>query len=231
TSVPSSSGITISSTTRSGCSRSKRSSACRPSAASRTSSPACSRVNAITSRMCASSSTTRTFIVLRILVETRGEPKPCTDSAQNCPNSSRQSSFSRHFCALLRCSARARSSSTETRGGIMDERSGRPRSGRDPLITKLFFVGFLVLVLLLPIEWIRGIIGEREARHAAVKQELAGTWGGRQILSGPLLAVPYLEHWKSKEGEAKTRTCFGYFLPEALRVDGTVDPETRRRGI
>ena len=113
----------------------------------------------------------------------------------------------------------------------MDERSGRPRSGRDPLITKLFFVGFLVLVLLLPIEWIRGIIGEREARHAAVKQELAGTWGGRQILSGPLLAVPYLEHWKTKEGEAKTRTCFGYFLPEALRVDATVDPETRRRGI
>jgi inner membrane protein len=113
----------------------------------------------------------------------------------------------------------------------MDEWSGRRRSGRDPLITKMFFVGFLVLLLLLPIEWIRGIIEERQARHAVVKQELAGTWGGRQILSGPLLAVPYLEHWKTKEGEAKARTCFGYFLPEALRVDGTVDPETRRRGI
>jgi inner membrane protein len=113
----------------------------------------------------------------------------------------------------------------------MDGSSGRPRIGRDPLMTKMFFVGFLVLVLLLPIEWIRGIIEERQARHAAVKQELAGTWGGRQILSGPLLVIPYLEHWKTKEGETKARTCFGYFLPEALRVDATVDPETRRRGI
>ena len=102
---------------------------------------------------------------------------------------------------------------------------------KDPIIMKMFFVGFLVVLLLLPIEWIRGIIGERQARQIDVKRELAATWGGRQVLSGPLLTLPYVEQWKTKDGETKTRTCFAYFLPEALEVNGTVEPEVRHRGI
>jgi len=105
------------------------------------------------------------------------------------------------------------------------------RSSKDPIVVKMFFVGFLVMLLLLPIEWIRGIIAERQARQAAVQQELAATWGGRQMLSGPVLSVPYVEQWKTKDGELKTRTCFAYFLPESVEVNGTLEPEVRSRGI
>ena len=113
----------------------------------------------------------------------------------------------------------------------MSEQAQRPSDWKDPLVKKLIFVGGLVVLLLLPIEWIRGLIAERQVRHAAVKAELAGTWGGQQTLIGPLLAVPYREHSKTKDGEPETRIGWAYFLPETLRIEGTVTPEVRARGI
>jgi len=101
----------------------------------------------------------------------------------------------------------------------------------DPILKKLIFVGFLVMMLLVPVGWISGLVVEREARQAGVMNELAATWGGSQRFTGPLLMVPYLEHWKTDKGEPQTRTCAAWFLPEALVVDGSVEPEGRSRGI
>ncbi len=113
----------------------------------------------------------------------------------------------------------------------MSEQAQRPSDWKDPLVRKLLFVGGLVVLLLLPIEWIRGLIAERQTRHTAVKAELASTWGGQQTLLGPVLAVPYQEHWKTKDGEPETRIGWAYVLPERLRIEGTVVPEIRARGI
>src|SRR2546425_2493808 len=113
----------------------------------------------------------------------------------------------------------------------MSEQAQRPSDWKDPLVRKLLFVGGLAVLLLLPIEWIRGLIAERQTRHAAVKAELASTWGGQQTLLGPVLAVPYQEHWKTKDGEPETRIGWAYVLPERLRIEDTVVPEIRARGI
>ena len=113
----------------------------------------------------------------------------------------------------------------------MPEQVQRPSDWKDPLVRKIVFVGLLVVLLLLPIEWIRSLIAERQARHAGVKAELASTWGGQQTLAGPVVTVPYQEHWKTKDGEPETRICRAYFLPESLRIEGTVTPEVRARGI
>jgi len=113
----------------------------------------------------------------------------------------------------------------------MSEQAQRPSDWKDPLVRKLLFVGGLAVLLLLPIEWIRGLIAERQTRHTAVKAELASTWGGQQTLLGPVLAVPYQEHWKTKDGEPETRIGWAYVLPERLRIEGTVVPEVRARGI
>lgn len=102
---------------------------------------------------------------------------------------------------------------------------------RDPMIGKVFFVGVLVLLLLVPISWIRGLVDERQVRHAEVKAELTSTWGGSQTFAGPVLVVPYLEHYKTEKGKDRTRTCFASFLPESLAIDGEVLPEIRSRGI
>ena len=41
----------------------------------------------------------------------------------------------------------------------MSEQAQRPGDWKDPLLRKLLLVGGLVVLLLLPIEWIRGLIG------------------------------------------------------------------------
>src|SRR5882724_4226373 len=109
----------------------------------------------------------------------------------------------------------------------------QPRSSElhDPTFRKVLFVGFLILMLLVPIAWIRDLVDEREVRQAEVKRELTSTWGGSQVLVGPVLIVPYLEHWKTDKGEDRTRTCWASFLPDDLLIAGEAAPERRSRGI
>src|SRR5438046_4217595 len=109
----------------------------------------------------------------------------------------------------------------------MSEQVQRPSDWKDPLVRKLLFVGGLAVLLLLPIEWIRGLIAERQTRHTAVKAELASTWGGQQTLLGPVLAVPYQEHWKTKDGEPQTRLGWAYVLPEGRRREETALDDDR----
>jgi inner membrane protein len=105
------------------------------------------------------------------------------------------------------------------------------REGRDPIVTKMVVVGVLIVGLLIPIGWIDGLVRERQNRHAEVRRELSATWGGEQLVQGPFLIVPYVEHWKDEKGVAKIRHHRAYFLPETLEIDGVVEPERRARGI
>lgn len=83
---------------------------------------------------------------------------------------------------------------------------------------KMVVVAVLALLLLIPSFLIMDIIQERIALSETVKQELHAQWGGRQVVSGPVLNVPHAQ------GVA-------HFLPENLTVDGALNPETRKRGI
>src|SRR5262249_30879639 len=119
-----------------------------------------------------------------------------------------------HPCCTVRLGSRAPRAYAGQQEGTMSEQAQRPSDWKDPLVRKIVLVGGLVVLLLLPIEWIRGLIGKRQARHAGVKTELASTWGGQQTLAGPVVTLPYQEHWKTKDGEPETRICRAYFLPE-----------------
>src|SRR5262245_28355111 len=103
-----------------------------------------------------------------------------------------------HARCTVRLGSRVRRAYAGCKEVAMSEQAQRPSDWKDPLVRKILFVGGLVVLLLLPIEWIRGLIAERQARHAAVKAELAGTWGGQQTLVGPVVSVSYQEHWKTK---------------------------------
>ena len=113
----------------------------------------------------------------------------------------------------------------------MADEKMRATEGADPILRKLFFVGFLAILLLVPIGWIRDLVDERAARQAGVRSELTSTWGGSQTITGPMLVVPYLEHRRTNNGDVEVRTCLAWFLPESLAVAGDVEPERRARGI
>jgi inner membrane protein len=101
----------------------------------------------------------------------------------------------------------------------------------------------LVLVLILGIFLgaVTGLIDERKARRDAAVAEIGRVWGSSQVVIGPLLIVPYryripARTFKDAAGvaqtiEAETRTGVIHILPESLKVEGTLTPVERYRGI
>ena len=59
----------------------------------------------------------------------------------------------------------------------------------------LFFkiVGICVLVVLLhvPLSLTRGVLNERQGYQAQATEAIAAVWGRQQVVTGPVLAVPY----------------------------------------
>ncbi|MFO1519597.1 MAG: cell envelope integrity protein CreD [bacterium] len=111
-----------------------------------------------------------------------------------------------------------------------------PENKKNPLdkllfIGKIFFMGFLILVMNLPMGMIESLIYERNQRLESANQEVSSTWGKEQTLGGPVLTVPYLVYTKDSKNVVHTSTEYAHFLPETLNVVGKVDPEIRYRGI
>lgn len=106
---------------------------------------------------------------------------------------------------------------------------------QESIMIKLLSIGFLILILLIPTNWIQDMIMERQQRAGEVIQEVADKWSGSQTISGPVMVIPYrkqeiLDH--GKEGkEIREHVEKAFFLPEQLDINGTVDPEILNRGI
>jgi inner membrane protein len=102
---------------------------------------------------------------------------------------------------------------------------------RDSVGFKMIAVGGLVVLMLIPLGMVGSLIGERESRQEAAGTQMAATWGKSQLLSGPVLTVPYRQYWKDEKGESKTCVSYARFLPTMLKVEGKALPERRHRGI
>lgn len=101
-------------------------------------------------------------------------------------------------------------------------------------LLRVLLIGFLVLLLQIPIAMISGLIGARRATRDEAVAEVTRTWGREQTVIGPAIAVPYLKRWvEQKDGQTIPRSAEHalILLPEALAIDGTVETEVRYRGI
>lgn len=97
---------------------------------------------------------------------------------------------------------------------------------------KMVIVMGLAVLLLIPSILIQDIIRERIALSKEVKAELSKQWGLNQVVSGPVLNVPFTitESVIGNQPESE-RHGIAHFLPETLRMDGKLNPEIRARGI
>ncbi|MBL7972400.1 MAG: cell envelope integrity protein CreD [Prolixibacteraceae bacterium] len=97
---------------------------------------------------------------------------------------------------------------------------------------KMIIVSGLAILLLIPSFLIQDVIRERIALSENVKNELYAQWGGRQVVAGPVLNVPFTVQEKSESGQGMIeRKGIAHFLPETLKTDGMLAPEKRKRGI
>lgn len=105
---------------------------------------------------------------------------------------------------------------------------------RNSLSLKLFVIGFLIAILMIPTGMIAVLVNERENRQADAIREVSEKWGYEQTVTGPILTIPYKKVYESDvNGQKKIDEVvqYAHFLPDTLRVEGSIDPETRQRGI
>ncbi|MDP2709182.1 MAG: cell envelope integrity protein CreD [bacterium] len=105
---------------------------------------------------------------------------------------------------------------------------------KSSLSFKLFVIGFLIAILMIPIGFIAFLAQERESRQAEAFREISGKWGNEQTITGPILSIPYKHKVErtTAEGTVVDETVrYAHFLPEELKIKGMIDPEKRQRGI
>lgn len=100
---------------------------------------------------------------------------------------------------------------------------------------KFAMVIAMTLAILVPLLMIRGVIAERQGYRNAVVADVAASFGGRQVVAGPVLVVPYEED-EVTAGEGARRVVRRVqrqwtFFPDTLQADGELKPDLRRRGL
>ncbi len=102
---------------------------------------------------------------------------------------------------------------------------------RDSITARMLIVGFLLLVLLIPLEFVKSLIAERSVRQQEVVKEINDKWGNEVVLSGPILKVPYKTYKEEKVFIQKTKTYeikteeilnYAYIFPDKLDISTNV---------
>jgi inner membrane protein len=96
------------------------------------------------------------------------------------------------------------------------------------VMVKALIIGLLVLVLLIPTIYVQNLIEEREARQKEATTEVSSKWAGRQIVTGPVLVLPY---WDAADTTHVRVKHYASFLPDELKINGTLVPQEKYRGI
>lgn len=105
---------------------------------------------------------------------------------------------------------------------------------------KIAVIGFLMLVLLIPLNMIEGVVSERSYFRDHAKKSIAQSWTGKQKIIGPVLVVPYIQYYKQREWDKNlkayqetkySRTKKIYILPDKLAINGEIITENRKRGL
>ena len=111
---------------------------------------------------------------------------------------------------------------------------------RNSITARMLVVGFLLLVLLIPLQFVQFLIEERSYRQHEVIQEINSKWGNEVLISGPILKIPYKElkeeriydsNSKVTQTTARTVISHAYLLPDSLVINADVESLKRNRSI
>jgi len=101
---------------------------------------------------------------------------------------------------------------------------------RNKMVLKSFFIGLLMLLLLIPTTFIQDLVSERQSHLAEAVKEISSKWAGSQTITGPVIGIPYMETVTSEKNTTEVKK-WAYFLPDKLDIQARIVPEKRYRGI
>lgn len=108
------------------------------------------------------------------------------------------------------------------------------------ITARMLMIGILIIILLIPLSYIKSLIQERMDRQQEVVNEINQKWGEEVLLYGPILKVPYKTYFekvitneKTKELQKETieKIQYAYFFPKKLTINSTINPQEKVRGI
>jgi inner membrane protein len=106
------------------------------------------------------------------------------------------------------------------------------------LLYKCLGILGLIILMSLAIGYVNDLILERQARQASVESDIAKSSTTAQTLTGPILIIPYSEHYTETSGSGDSKTVMEYkdekrlyLLPDTLNLSGGFAHNVKQRGI
>ncbi len=97
---------------------------------------------------------------------------------------------------------------------------------------RIIVVGVLILLLLIPLDFVKDLVYERQSRKEIALSKISQQWGQRQTVVGPILSIPYKQVINIVDAKPVfSATKYAHFLPEELLINVTLEPQIRSRGI
>lgn len=103
---------------------------------------------------------------------------------------------------------------------VIPKNQGWEMSKNARLGWKIFIIGVLSVILLIPQQLIMHLVNERYETSRAAESEVEQMWSGEQRVIGPVVHIPSRDN----------QTPDVYLLPEDFRVKGDLKSENRHRG-
>ncbi len=103
---------------------------------------------------------------------------------------------------------------------------------------KLLFAILVGLALAIPLFSVWLLVYDRQSRSSEASQSITEGWGGAQVLSGPVLVIPFRSTSEEAVGSGLQRVVTRREVikeltlqPEVARIASKIDPEVRTRSI
>jgi len=108
------------------------------------------------------------------------------------------------------------------------------------LLVKIFLMGIIALIMLIPLQIVHSQISERRTYHSESIREITSNWGGSQTVDGPTLdytypkeKVSYLQSGSGAQSERRTEmeSATGTLTPDSLRYSVSSVTEILHRSV
>ena len=96
---------------------------------------------------------------------------------------------------------------------------------------KLIMIMGLTIFLLIPKFSILALIEERGQYYDQVNDDVSVGWGGKQVITTPVLVIPYRTIGKRQDGTTFLNDTYMVVAPESVNIEGTIDTTKRHRSI
>lgn len=104
--------------------------------------------------------------------------------------------------------------------------------GKTKLLVKVAVIAGIIGLLMIPTCQVQELISERESRQKEAVSEVSAKWAGRQLVTAPVLVLPYrMVTAVGSGGDSVQAVGNAVVLPDTVEIRAVADPREKHRGM